>query len=179
MTEELVNRYRELLRKFNVPLEKLPVGNDGRIELVGRRWILMDVIAFPEMIKAAANVVGERLAKRFFYWFGCGYGRVLAERFLGFGVPRELIPELVAAFGTCVAGWGVIEILEADFEGGRLTVKIANDFEVEAAVKRGVEPSSNFIQGVAACAFAVLINSKVDSAAEVKDGVTVIRVTRR
>jgi len=98
---------------------------------------------------------------------------------LEFGVPRELIPELVAAFCTCLAGWGVIEILEANFEEGRLTAKVTNDFEVEAAVKRGIEPSPNFIQGVAACSFAVLINSKVDSAAEVKDGVTIIRVTRR
>jgi len=180
MTEELVNRYRELLRKFNVPLEKSLVGGDGRIELMGRRWILMDVSAFPEhMIKTTAGFMGEKLAREFVYWFGYGYGEVIAERHLKLGMPRELIPQLVAALSSCLTGWGVVEILEANFEEGRLTVKITNDFEVESALKGGSEPSNNFMRGVVAGAFAKLIGAKTYATAEVKDGVTIIRVTKR
>jgi predicted hydrocarbon binding protein len=145
----------------------------------GKRWILMDVNAFPEyMIKSTADIMGEKMAREFTYWFGYSYGEKVAERYLSMGTPKEMVPKIVGAITTFFAEWGIPEFLELNRDGGRLVAKFYNDFESESAQVNGSEPTNNFLRGVLAGAFSKLIGAKTHATAEFKDGATVIVVEK-
>lgn len=178
--EELIKKYEGILKALNISTDKRLTNNEGKVELFGIRWILMDVSAFPEyMIKSTANIMGEKMAREFIYWFGYSYGEKMAERYLQLGIPKENIPEIVSAITTFFTGWGIPEILESDFEKGKILVKVINDFESESAIKNGSKPTNNFLRGVFAGGFAKLIDAKTHAIAEFKDGFTYITVVKR
>jgi len=178
--EELLKKYENILKALNIPTDKKLTNNEGKIELLGNRWILMDVSAFPEyMIKSTANIMGEKIAKEFLYWFGYSYGEAITERYVKLGIPKEQIPDILASISTFFIGWGIPEFLELSFEKGKAVVKIINDFETESAIKNGSKPTNNFFKGAIAGMFAKLINAKTHATAEFKDGVTIITVVKR
>jgi hypothetical protein len=179
--EDIKREYQELLKSIGIDFESICklTNEEGKIIILGRRWILMDVNAFPEyMIKSTANIMGERMAREFIYWFGYSYGEKVAERYLSMGIPKEIIPKITAAISTFVAGWGIPEFLELSLDRGRLVVKLHNDFESESAQINGSEPTNNFFRGMLAGAFAKLIGAKTHATAEFKDGATVIVVEK-
>lgn len=178
--EELKKQYEMILKQLGIDITNKLTNDEGKIILFNKRWILMDVEAFPDyMIKSTANIMGERMAQEFIYWFGYSYGEKVAERYINLGALKELIPSIVAATTTFFTGWGVPEILEMSLERGKLLVKIYNDFESESAISNGSKPTNNFMRGVLAGAFSKLINAKTHAVAEFKDGFTVISVEKR
>ena len=89
--KELRKRYMEVLAQQGL-LKDFPIltNDEGKIILGGKRWILMDVEAFPQyVIQTASNLMGERLAQEFIYWFGVAYGEKVAERYLKMGIPGD------------------------------------------------------------------------------------------
>jgi predicted hydrocarbon binding protein len=178
--EEIKKEYEEILKVIGLDKAQKLTNEEGKIMFLGKRWILMDVEAFPEyMIKSTANIMGERMAREFIYWFGYSYGEKATEWYLSMGIPKEIIPKIAAAISTFIAGWGIPEFLELSLDRGRLVVKLHNDFESESAQINGSEPTNNFFRGLLAGAFAKLIGAKTHATAEFKDGVTVIVVEKR
>lgn len=178
--ENLKAQYELILKQLGIDTSKHLTNEEGKIVLFNKRWILMDVEAFPEyMIKSTANIMGERIAQEFVYWFGYSYGEKVAERYLNIGAPKESIPMIVAATTTLFTGWGIPEILELSLERGKFIAKIYNDFESESATINNAKPTNNFMRGVLAGAFSKLINAKTHAVAEFKDGFTVISVEKR
>jgi predicted hydrocarbon binding protein len=178
--EALKKEYEETLKTFG--LDKLPtlVTEGGKIKIIGKRWIIMNVDAFPEyMIKSTANIMGEKLAREFIYWFGYSYGEVVAERYLSMGIPKQMIPNVTGAVMALFGGWGFPEFIESDLEKGRLVVKVYDDFETESARINKTEPSCNYIRGLFAGLLSKLINAKTHATAEFRDGATVIVVEKR
>jgi len=178
--EEIKKEYEEILKVIGLDKAQKLTNEEGKIMFLGKRWILMNVDAFPEyMIKSTANIMGERMAREFLYWFGYSYGEVLAETYLKLGTPKEMVPKIVGAITTFFTGWGIPEFLELSLERGRLVVKLYNDFESESAQVNGSEPTNNFLRGLLAGAFAKLIGAKTHATAEFKDGATVLVVEKR
>jgi hypothetical protein len=178
--EEIKKEYEEILKVIGLDKAQKLTNEEGKIMFFGKRWILMDVNAFPEyMIKSTADIMGEKMAREFIYWFGYAYGEKITEAYIKSGIPKEIIPKINAAMATFFIGWGIPEILELNFERGRLIVKLHNDFESESAQVNGSEPTNNFFRGVLAGIFAKLINAKTHATAEFKDGATVIVVEKR
>jgi predicted hydrocarbon binding protein len=176
--EVLKKEYEETLKAFG--LNKLPtlVNEGGKINIIGKRWIVMSAESFPgQMIKL--NVLGDKLAKETLYWFGYIYGEGVFERYLSMGVPKEMIPNVAGAIMALFAGWGIPEFIESDLEKGRLVVKVYDDFETESAGMNNLEPSCNFVRGFFSGLLSKLINAKTKATAEFKDGATVITVEKR
>ncbi|AKG39239.1 hypothetical protein MA03_08395 [Infirmifilum uzonense] len=174
-------KYLEAIKQID-QLKDYPVltNEDGKIILGGRRWILMDVEAFPSyMIKTASNLMGEKLAQEFVYWFGLAYGEKVAERYQKVGIPNDKIIFLLPMIISVTTGWGVAEIVEYSPQEGRLVAKLYNDFESESAILNGEKPTNNFLRGVLAGIFAKLWNVKVRTSTEFKDGYTLVTVTKR
>jgi len=173
--EENIKEFKEVLEELAVPQL---ANEEGKIEALGRRWIVLDVTFFPGFI-LKENLLGEKLVSKFLYFFGYNYGEVVGERYIKMGLSNDKILKVPAAFSTLFLGWGIPEILEVDFEKGRLLVKVTNDFETESAIKNGLEPQNNYLRGVFAGLFSKLINAKTHATAEFKDGVTYITVEKR
>ncbi|WP_041726019.1 XylR N-terminal domain-containing protein [Caldisericum exile] len=177
---ELKKQYEMLLKQIGIDTTNKITNEEGKIILFNKRWILMDVEAFPDyMIKSTGNIMGERMAQEFVYWFGYSYGEKVAERYIKLGAQKEVIPSIVAAKTALFTGWGIPEILELSLERGKLLVKIYNDFESESAVLNGSKPTNNFMRGVLAGAFSKLTGSKTHAIAEFKGGFSVISVDKR
>jgi predicted hydrocarbon binding protein len=176
--EALKKEYEETLKTFG--LDKLPtfVTEGGKMKIIGKRWIIVSVDAFPGYL-IKENIVGEKLAKETLYWFGNTYGEVVAERYLSMGIPKEMVPNVTGAVMALFGGWGFPELVEFDLEKGRLVVKVYDDFETESAEINNIEPSCNYIRGVFAGLLSKLINAKTKATAEFKDGATVIVVEKR
>ena len=183
--KELRKKYLEMSKGLSKQLG-LPAGfpvltnDEGRIILAGRRWVLMDVESFPiYMIKTLANMVGERLAQEFIYWFGVAYGEKVAERFLKMGVTQDMLPLAIAAFTAVFTGWGIVEVIEYEPENGEAVVKIYNDFESESAIINGSKPTNNFMRGIIAGISSKVSGAKVYASAEYKDGYILVTVKKR
>jgi predicted hydrocarbon binding protein len=176
--EALKKEYEEILKVIGLDKAQKLTNEEGKIMFLGERWILMNVGAFPGYI-IKGNVLGEKLAKETLYWFGYTYGEVVAERYLSMGIPKEMVPKVAGAITTFFTGWEIPEILELNFERGRLVAKLYNDFESESAQLNGSEPTNNFLRGMFAGIFAKFINAKTKATAEFKDGATVITVEKR
>jgi len=178
--EELIQKYKEILKSLGLDKGPCLTDENGNILLFGKRWILMDVNAFPEyMIKSTANIMGERMAREFIYWFGFAYGDKVMERYLAMGIPEEQAPYVVAAVTSVVTGWGTPEILEYNINTGRLVVQIHNDFETESAKLNNSQPTNNFMRGVLAGGMARIFGSKVLATANFSNGITTIVVEKR
>ncbi|MBP8612639.1 MAG: XylR N-terminal domain-containing protein [Candidatus Atribacteria bacterium] len=178
--DNLLKRYEAILKAVGLGEEPKKTQENGEIKFAGKRWIMMNVDAFPSyMIKSTANIMGERMAQEFLYWFGYTYGEKTLETYQNLGVPTEQIPEVVAAFTAFFTGWGIPEILEFSPERGRLLVKLHNDFESASAIMNNEKPTNNFMRGVLAGMFAKALNTKVRATSEYKDGVTFITVEKR
>ncbi|MGB9832241.1 MAG: hypothetical protein ACPLPP_01875 [Caldisericum exile] len=178
--EELMKQYEAILKQGGIDPSNKLTNDEGKIILFNKRWISMDVEAFPGyIIKSTGAIMGERMAQEFVYWFGYSYGERVAERYINLGMPKEIVPHFVAAITTFFTGWGIPQILEMSLERGKLLVKIINDFESESALLNGAKPTNNFLRGVLAGSFAKLIDAKTHAIAEFKDGFTVISVERR
>ncbi len=144
----IIESYKELLSK-NLGIKDSPLANDeGKIILMGRRWILMDVTSFPAfMVKVTEEVVGP-IAKEFIYWFGYAYGEKVAERYMEAGIPKEHILPIVFAFAAVYGGWSVNKIEEVDYEKPYLRILTFNDFETESAKAVGKDNDLKFTTGV-------------------------------
>jgi|GEM_PF-1504649 len=178
--ERIKKEYPEILKLGGLDASQKLTNDDQKIILWGKRFILMGVDAFPAyMIKSTANIMGERIAREFLYWFGFSYGETVAQRYLNIGIPKELVPKYTAAASTLFGGWGISEILEFDLEKGKLVIKVYNDFETESAQLNGAEPTNNFVRGMWAGALSKVINEKTHATAEFKEGVTIITVEKR
>jgi predicted hydrocarbon binding protein len=178
--EEIKKEYEEILKVIGLDKAQKLTNEEGKIMFLGKRWILMNVEAFPEyMIKSTADIMGEKMAREFIYWFGYAYGEVMGETYLKLGTSKEMILKIAGAIATFFTGWGIPEFLELSLDRGRLVVKLHNDFESESAQINGSEPTNNFFRGVLAGAFAKLIGTKTHATAEFKDGATVIVVEKR
>ena len=175
--EALKKEYEETLKAFG--LDKLPrlVTEGGKINVLGKRWIVMSVDAFPGYL-IKENILGEKLAKEVLYLFGYTYGEVVAERYLSMGIPKEMIPNVTGAVMALFGGWGFPEFIESDLEKGRLVLKVYDDFETESTRINNVEPSCNYIRGLFSSLLSKLINAKTHATAEFKDGATVIVVEK-
>jgi len=178
--EEIKKEYEEILKVIGLDKAQKLTNEEGKIMFLGKRWILMNVEAFPEyMIKSTADIMGEKMAREFIYWFGYAYGEVMGETYLKLGTPKEMVLKIAGAIATFFTGWGIPEFLELNLDGGRLVAKFYNDFESESTQVNGSEPTNNFFRGVLAGVFSKLIGAKTLATAKFKDGATVIVVEKR
>jgi len=179
--KELRKQYLEMAKMLGLPPGMPVLTNDeGKIILGGRRWILMDVEAFPQyMIEVVSKLVGERLAQEFIYWFGVAYGEKVVERFQRMGFAPDLMPLAVAVMASVFAGWCIAEIVEYEPEEGRAAVKIYYDFESESAALNRAKPTNNFLRGVVAGIMSRISQSRVYATAEYKDDHVLITVRKR
>ncbi|MEZ0346145.1 MAG: hypothetical protein ABWK01_06315 [Infirmifilum sp.] len=184
MTEratELRKKYLEVLKQQGL-IKDFPVltNEEGRIILLGGRWILMNVEAFPEhVIQTVSRFVGEKLAQEFIYWFGVSYGEHLVEKYRKMVMTEEQILNLLLMISAVITGFGIGEIVEYSPAAGKAVVRFYNDFEVESARLNGRKPTNNFLRGIAAGVASKLWNAKVYATAEYKDGYTLITVQKK
>jgi predicted hydrocarbon binding protein len=180
--ETLKKEYEETLEAFGRYKLPILVKEGGKIKIIGKRWIVMSVKAFPGyMIKE--NTLCEELTKEALYWFGYNYGENIAnsygEDITNSEISGENLLKLTGTIMALFAGWGIPEFIEYDLKKGRLVVKVYDDFETESARINNIEPSSNYLRGLFSGIFAKIIGAKTKATAEFKDGVTIITVEKR
>jgi len=108
--DNLLKRYEAILKAVGLGEEPKKTQENGEIKFAGKRWIMMNVDAFPSyMIKSTANIMGERMAQEFLYWFGYTYGEKTLETYQNLGMPTEQIPEVVAAFTAFLRAGGYLK----------------------------------------------------------------------
>ncbi len=170
--------YKALLKKIGI--NETPFTNDeGKIMLLGRRWVLLDVDYFPEfMIHVTEQIVGP-IAKEFTYWFGYAYGEKVAERQIEMGVPKEYVLPSIFAMAALFAGWSVTKIDKMDLEKGYLKVHSYNNFELDSAKAVGRKTNFKFTRGVVDGIFSVLIGAKTQSKVTLEGDTIIMEITKR
>ena len=174
----IIKEYEGLIKKIGIT-EKPFTNDEGKIILLGRRWVLLDVDYFPEfMIGVTEQVVGP-IAKEFTYWFGYAYGEKVAERQLEMGVPKEYVLPSLFAMAALFAGWSVTKIDEIDLDKGYLKVHSYNLFELDSAKAVGRKTEFKFNRGVIDGIFSVLIDAKTQSKITLDGDTVIMEVTKR
>ncbi|MCD6427429.1 MAG: XylR N-terminal domain-containing protein [Caldisericaceae bacterium] len=167
--KEILEEYKSIVKEKLGISEPIPVNDEGKIILAGKRWVMMDVSYFPAFMTSVTEEVVGPIAKEFVYWFGYAYGEKTAERYEKTGIPKEQQITITFAFAALYTGWGISKIEELDLDKPYMRTAIFNDFETESAEAIGAEPDLKFLSGVLAGVFGRLTKKKIKVQTSRKD----------
>lgn len=176
--KKILEQYKQVISS-KVNAENIIVDEEGRIEIGGTRWILMDIKAFPAyMIKVTKQIVGK-MAPQFIYWFGYAYGEDVADRYLSLGMPPEDVVTFIFAFTAAVTGWGIAKVEEFSIEKKYIRIKVWNDFETESNRINNENDTVGFLRGVAAGLFSKILNEKMETAYKIEGDSFIMEIIPR